>query len=385
MLNIFQKAGWINWKKLLRLCKMTPFIFTFGGRGTGKTYGGLELMLNLKNDPDPDMKAENFLPCFFLRRRDVEVQSCFNGDDSPFKALEQDYNLKFYIEKVNGGKYYRVFYATTEEVEDKKGNTSLKEVPDYDMGVLFYVSSLATFANIRGVGFDDVKTILYDEYIKEPHVQRMKREGFALFNLYESICRNRELKGKPPVKLIGMANANDITNDYFKELGIVNDVDKMVKEGKPFKQWIDRGLTVVNVGENSPISQKKKHTALYKLTQGTEFYRMAIENKFNQDDCEVIKPQDLRNYNPVCSSSLGITIYKRRGKEIHDGKNIQMYYIAAHISKRDVRKFGRTKAEKERFVRAYPFLWFAYIDSRVIFENYLCLDLFQEMFDINME
>lgn len=56
MLNIYHKkgrsAGYINWKKLLNMCKLTPFIFAHGGRGTGKTYGVLELVLGLGGDEE---------------------------------------------------------------------------------------------------------------------------------------------------------------------------------------------------------------------------------------------------------------------------------------------------------------------------------------------
>lgn len=323
------------------------------------------------------IKDNTYLPMFFLRRRDVELESSFEGEDSPFKALEKDYGIKFVIEKQK--KYCKIYLGEDIEVEDKEGNVEIQTVANHDL-FIGYAGALSTFATIRGLGFDDVETIIFDEFIKEPHVHKIKREAQALWNLYESINRNRELVGRPAAKLICLANANDIANDYYLDLGVVNEVEKMEKSEMPFKQWIDRGLTILNIGKDSPISQKKKHTALYKLTEGTDFYKMAVENKFNEDDSEVIKPQDLRNYNPVCASTYGFVVYKRKGLEIHDGSNKQMYYISPHMMK-GIPKYGRTQIEKHRFIRKYAYLWYAFIESRVIFEDYLCIELFQKMFD----
>lgn len=406
MLNIFytngRSKGYINWVKVFKLCKLTPFIFSFGGRGTGKTYGVMDLLTGLRGDDD--FNPEDFMPFVFMRRRAVELDACFSegADDNPFYQLEEDYNVKFYYVAPKTGKNGRpgeLYWGKYEEVEDKKGNVRTELVPDLDRGLICYTTALSSFAGVRGFGgFTKCKAIVYDEYIKESIVHKMRGEFEALMNAYESINRNREFPKKdakgndipgteePPVKFIGLANANDITNDYFVGLKVVKDVQKMVSEGKPFKQWIDKGLTIINIGKDSPISQKKKHTALYRLTEGTEFYKMAIENKFNEDDSDIIKPQDLRNYDPICASAFyGFTVYKRRGKEIHDGKNLQMYYVSDHLTERDVRRFGKGKAEKERFLRTYTYLWYAYIESRVIFEDYLVLEFFHRMFDMSEE
>lgn len=400
MLNIFNKTGrgkgYLNLKKVLQVCKQATFLYIFGGRGTGKTYGGIEHCLNLKNDPD--INSEDYLPMIFMRRRGCEIEATFSegAQDNPFTDIAEDYGLDFYYVPPKKRKPGMLYWGIKEEVEDENGDITYELKPDYDRGLIAYTCSLSTFAGVRGFGgFRKVKTIIYDEFIKEPTVPNMRGEFNALMSMYETVNRNRELpktdengddipgSEQPPVKLIAFANANDFNNPYFKGYGISTDVEKMVKDKQFVKVWQHRHLGIVNVTDDSPISQKKKHTHLYESIQGTDYYKMAVENKFEEDDSEVIKSEDLRFYYPLVTINTGITVYKKKGKDTHDGKSVQMYYVSGHINPNSPRRFGKSEAEKQRFVQSFGYLWGSYLKSRVIFESGVCLDLFHEMFDFD--
>ena len=348
-MRLYDKEGWLDVDNIMKNCKLTPFIFIVGARGTGKTFGFLKYVLH------------NNMKFLYIRRTKTQYEMANKPDANPFNALENEIPGTHITTQSLSTNLTGVFTA---EYDDEKE----KYVPTGDC--LGYMSALSIFSNLRGVSFDDVDIVIYDEFIPEAHERKMKQECSALLNMLETIGRNRELKGRKPLMLVCLANANDLCNPYFVGLGITKPAEQMAKEHKSFKQFVDRGISIIMLSE-SPISERKKATALYKLTAGTEFYQMAINNTFEMDESSIIKSLSLKEYVPVVSSTYGITIYKH--------KNRREYYVSTHREGDVI--YGKSKAEKTRFWNKYSYLWFAFLRNDVIFEEYLCLSLFQKLFD----
>jgi hypothetical protein len=174
---------------------------------------------------------------------------------------------------------------------------------------------------LRGFDAADCEILIYDEFIPEKHERPLKEEGAAFSNAYETINRNRELQGKPPLKVLCLANANNITNPIFTFLGIVDKVNAMYKRYQSVTINEKRGYAVILLTD-SPISMQKKDTAIYKLTKGTDFYNMATNNDFNIDFTPALAI-NLIEYTPIAIVE-GIAIYRH--------KSFPRLYATEHIS-----------------------------------------------------
>ena len=174
------------------------------------------------------------------------------------------------------------------------------------------------------LGFDasDVDLIIFDEFIPEAHERPIKNEAAALFNAYETINRNRELDGAAPCQLLCLANANDLGNPVFLELGLVRKAESMRRKGQ--EVYIDpkRGICMI-ILQKSPISREKTATALYKLAKDGEYSQMAIGNTFAGAGENRIHSIPLQQLVPVVTVGE-LTAYRIKGQKD--------YYFCTHPS-----------------------------------------------------
>ena len=177
---------------------------------------------------------------------------------------------------------------------------------------------------MRGFDGSDIDILFYDEFIKEKSEKTtLKYEGDSLLNAYETLNRNRELSGKRPIILLGAANAFDLANPIFVRLGIVDAVEKAFQRGRELYIDKERSIIVINL-ERSPVSRKKRDTALYRLLGDEDtFSKMALGNEFSYDDRSCIKSMPLTEMIPVCAVG-GICIYHH--------KSNAFYYVSEHAS-----------------------------------------------------
>lgn len=260
-----------------------PIQIFIGGRGTGKTYSALSGAL--------DGKCKGKF--IYMRRTGEDLELLLDTDKgegaNPFKKINKNTQRNVGLRKISkklAGIYNR-------EIGDDNKLVHVGEPLGYGL-------ALSTVASIRSIDFSDVTDWFYDEFIKEKHVKKISGECEALFNAYETINRNRELEGDPPVFLWMMANSNDIYNPIFIGLGIVSDIEKMLRKGDKNKYYPDRGLAVHLLEGESEYIEAKKRTALYRLTKGTDYYDMALENKFAYNDFSLITQRRITGYRPVC-------------------------------------------------------------------------------------
>lgn len=319
-----------------------PFQIFIGGRGCGKTYSGLKGALQL-----PD----KFL---FMRRTAQELDLMLDSEKfgegaNPFKPINKDTGRDVGLSKIvknMAGIYNR-------EMVD--GKLSPVGAP------IGYGVALSTISSIRGVDFSDCSDCIYDEFIPEKHVRRIKNEGGALLNAYETICRNRELSGEVPLRLWLLANSNDIYNDVFVELGIVSDVEKMIRRQKSDKYFKDRGLAVHLVNNNEEFVEAKSKTALYKLMSGSKFADMALNNKFAYNDFSLIKYENVTGWRPVCSIGPAY-IYSKKGDRM-----LYVSYAAAKCKSYNIDHEQDRKSFYNEFGRL---LIKCFTYSRISFESY---------------
>lgn len=338
-MGLYLDSGYADQESLIT--SAPTFTFEIGGRGTGKTYGALLYLLQRP-------RVNKFV---YLRRTQIEADLISNDYANPFKKVSSDHPGRWDISfKKNGKEYYLIF-----DGDDLIG----------------YSAALSTFANIRGIDFSDVDIILYDEFIPQKGSRPVKEEFDKFRNLYESINRNRELEGKEPVKVFSMANSNDIANPIFMGLEIVNRIGKMVKTKTAIWTDPERGLRVIML-QDSPISKKKRLTALYRLGSGSsEYDEMALENVFSYDQ-SAIASRSLKEYRPLVS--IGELV-------IHKHKSRQEYYVNCHASGTvKYEKYKITDKDIERFIAKYNYLYFRYLSNNLLFEDPASMVIFEKIF-----
>ena len=343
-MRLYDENGYVNIPEILK--HEAVFIFIYGGRGTGKTYGALKEM------KEGDHKF------IYMRRLQSQTDIVKKDNMQPYKTLNDDMGWTVRPFPVN--KYLSAFYDSTTNEEGKI-------IPEGDQRGL--LTSLSTFSNLRGVDGSEIDTIIMDEFIPELNERPIKGEADALFNAYETINRNRELKGEEPVKLLCLANSNRIDNPLFMELNLVRRAEKIRKEGKEYLYDAKRKMLLIDLYK-SKISEEKSDTALYQLTKGTEFYEMAIRNSFINEERGRIETRPIREYKPVVSIGE-ITVYKHKSRK--------EYYVTTFKSgSPDTYTTG--EKDRERFKKAYFYLWSAYMKRLVVFEEYMSEILFDKYF-----
>lgn len=278
-----------------------PFNIFVGGRGTGKTYSALKGAINKEVVP------ERFI---FMRRTKKVLDTLLDNDKkgegmNPFKKLNSNEGSNYGFLAINDS-LAGIYNRDT----DENGRFKYRELVGYGI-------ALSTCASLRGIDLTDCSDWIYDEFIPEKHEKAIGKDGAefeALMNAYETINRNRELEGEAPLYLWLLANSNDIYNDIFVGLGIVEDVEKMIREGKTDKYYKDRGLAIHLLPDSSEFTELKSKTALYKLTAGTRFNEMALHNKFSYNDFSLIEYRSIVGYVPVCHID-NMYIYKKKGSK----------------------------------------------------------------------
>lgn len=328
-MKLYQDNGYVNIRAIL--AQGLSFNFVIGGRATGKTYTSLKTTV------------EDGLQFMFMRRTQAQADLINKPEFSPFKTINRD--MKWNIETQPISKYNSGFYKTDNE----------------EKSLIGYTCALSTVSNIRGFDAQDVVILIYDEFIPERHERPIKNEGAAFLNAYETINRNRELQGKKPLQVLCLANSNDLSCPIFLELGLVKKAEQMQRKGQEFSIDRKRGIGIFMLTD-SPISNQKRNTALYKLTAGSEFERMSIDNEFSNMSNSNIVVRPLIEYKPIVSVGE-ICIYEH--------KNNRKFYVSTHCTGTP-EKFSSGENDLKRFQRRYFWLWSEYMTNNVEFEEILC-------------
>lgn len=336
--HLYLDSGYVDMRWVMNL--PYTFIFVIGGRGTGKTYGLLSTVVE-------DNKI-----MMYMRRQQTEAELVGNPEFSPFNTICRDKGWTVDVKPVS--KYNSKMTLIDGEEEKKIG----------------YTCALSTIKNIRGFDASDVDILIYDEFIPEDHTRKMKKEHLAFLNAYETINRNRELTGRPPLKCISMTNSNTVENELFKGLGLLEIAERMQRRGQEMYMSKERDLCLIML-RDSQISNAKSQTALYKMASGVEeFVDMSIENKFRELDDKRIGSKNLSEYVPRFSIGQ-LNVYKH--------KSNGTYYCSKHRSGQP-RVYGDEESEVIRCRQNHAGIWLAYIHGKVFFEDYACHSIFKEIF-----
>lgn len=334
-MSIYLKSGYVDIRKILKYG--LPFNFLVGGRATGKTYGALRTAL------DDNVRI------MLMRRTQTQCDLINKPEFNPYKVIARDTGRDIAVKPIS------------------KYNSLLLEYHDEDTyTTIGYTCALSTIANMRGFDASDVKLLIYDEFIPERHERSIKNEGLAFLNAVESIGRNRELQGEKPLQTLCLANAFNMANAIFLELGLVGICEKMINKGQELYINHERGILIGLLNESN-ISRQKEETSLYKVA-GDSFKGMALGNDFVFNSSENIKSQSLKEYRLMCTVGE-ISVYRH--------KNALKYYVSEHRTG-TAETYTTDEINLKRYVKKYGIkLYSAYMRNNVNFENMLTKSLFE--------
>lgn len=330
--ELYTSAGWIN-AELLVDCP-EPFVLAVGGRGIGKSYGILKTLY------------ERQIPFIYMRRTQAQLDAVTVPQLNPYNQIAIDNNYNIVTAKIS--KHTMGFYNGVLSDDGVMRPTG----EPFALGI-----ALSTFSNVRGLSAEQYEILFFDEIIPEKHERPIKEEGLAFANVIESLNRNRELQGGRPLKVILATNTNTLNSEIIKTLGCLNILDKMSRSGQFYKSVND--LIAIFRYIDSPISAKKKNSALYKVIDNEDFQTMSIANDFGAGDYENVQTKPIAEYNPLCSFE-NCTVMR------HKSKN--EYYVVDGI-KCPSEHYERLPLSKKAFNRKYFYVWGAIMDKRVFYQN----------------
>ncbi|MBO7714454.1 MAG: phage DNA encapsidation protein [Methanobrevibacter sp.] len=344
-MNIYLPDGWLD---VAEISNQPQFIKTIiGGRGIGKTYGVLSYAYD-KICPSPDCIVENE-KFILLRTTKTEAEFLYQKDFNPFKTLNTDRGINVSCERLN--EYMGIFFIEKE---------------DGEKAVIGYVLALSTVAKIRGFDASDCQRIIYDEFIPESHIQKLKNSGMALLNAYETVNRNRELKGKKPVELWLLSNSNDLDNDIMLELDILSLHDKI----KNHYAANDNILLIEPA--DSPISYRKAATGIYALSRN--FNKMSLNNEFVGHYEGNVRSMNLKN---------GAVWIQYDNLYFYSFKDSNLVYCTMYKKPKEqpLYKYGDTTFENKKFKTECHSLFNFYLTGNMFFENSKCEALFNKIWE----
>ena len=337
MSGLYLPSGYLDQRYIHKEAQRigAAFIVELGARQVGKTYGCLQLMLEKKT------------PFILMRRTKDEAKFISNGAVNPFLALGETGVYTKSMTEYTGG-----IFRDDEQIGQ--------------------IMSLKTVAKIRGFYGGAYTDLVYDEFIPEAHVVRIRNEGDAFLNSVITISGNRELEGKPPLLTWLLANSNNIGSPILSALNLQEKIESMIVKGQEFSAMPDRGVVLVMPKSDAILNRRKGNALVKAAGTGSRFYQMAYENQFSYNDPEHDGQRDLANCKPIFAVAGKLTVYQRKGQ--------RELYVTPY------RKCGHTYADNERGRREmllhYPDLKVLYTTGATYFQNLITKQIYVDIIKI---
>lgn len=319
-------------------------------RGPGKTYSALRYPYH------------RFRTLYMKRtNKDVKTICEYAGDidfdPSPWSPLNRDFgiNVKPRLLKDGLGAFYD---------SDHEGNP---------VGpVVNYVASLNAIKTLKGMDLTAAEWIIFDEFIPQAGEVVKKAEGDMLLDLYETVNRDRRKRGRPGLKLILFANAEEISTHITNALEVVDDMAEMQAAGKNILYIEERGILLHHITEaDFPMQDIEKHD-MYRVMKGTAWAEKSFGGDFSKNDFSAVKQMSLKHYR-----CLYHIIYRRNNSAyIYLSNKDGCYYMSSRPGK-FIQEYdlNRENQQKKFWLDHGMQLRDACINDRMLFEKYSYYDL----------
>ena len=329
-------------------------------RGPGKTYSSLKYAYEQK------------IPIIYMKRTIDDVNLiCSNAgnaefDPSPYVPINRDhgYNIKPVLIKDGLGGFYN--FNADNEPEGKP---------------VSYVLAASAIKKFKGFEFG-CDWILFDEFIPQLGERISRKEGELLLDLYMTVSRDRQKRGKKPLKLVLFANAEEISTPITNTLEIVDSMADMCASGQSHLYDDQRDIMLHHItNEEVPILEEEKE-GIYKAMTGTSWGAKTFEGTFANNDFSNVKANTLKGKTPFIHIH-----YKNKDYYVYMDKNKGTYYMCYSKGKclfdYDLNKENH---QKKFWIEHQAYLRDATIEGNMLYQKYTMYDLvinFKKFFDVH--
>lgn len=350
--ELYTSDGWLNVEGIARIPSVWLVVIV-GARQVGKTYG---ILKHIMQD-----KSRHTL---YLRRTIDELDMVATYQDlNPLLPLKEC-GIEADFQRVSKKVYHFGLSKPDEAGSDKS-------IIYEERGLGLALSTIAQMRGFNGSVFTD---IFFDEFIPEKTVVKRKNEGDALLNAYTTVNGNRELKGKPPLKMWLAANAFDVSSPILASLNLTNKVVEMSENNKEY-ELLDGGVFVC-IPKSRKLMQKRSQTAMLSYlrdkTGASEFYETAVNNSFAYDSLDFVRPKPLSGYKPYCIFN-----------DMYVWNNADSFYVCRSRHSRRI-QYGKSAEDRIKAIQDFGRMREYYFNGRITFSDAEMLLHFRNYFDIKL-
>lgn len=255
MRNIDESLYWTP-HNILTYNAMINYII--GGRGTGKTFGSLRYCVkrNIRN-------GSLFI---YLRRYDTDLKKK--------ERLMKDVAKKFPRSE---------FQVEGQKIQMRPAKVSNTR----KWRTIGYAMPLSSADSDKSIPYNEIETMIYDEFIKTKGMQQyIRNEPELLLDFFNTVDRYDDR-----VRLLCLANAVSIVNPHF----VYHNISP---RNMGISVWKDGTIAVERLQEQAFIDQVDQ-TRFGKLIKGTPYYDYAVSNEFTDDNDKFIAK---RSSNASCQA-----------------------------------------------------------------------------------
>ena len=347
-----------------------------GARKRGKTYSMLEYAYDQKEQlifckrqvSDIDLLCSAAKKAKKKLKADDEDEYYLDDEDddlSPYADLNEDKHINVQPKKI----YEGVASFHDRDSEDRSV---------FKCGYAFAIASVAKYKGFGGLRKCDY--LVFDEFIPAPWERKIsKLEGEAVLDLYATASRDREQRGKRPLLFVGLANANDLSNQLFNALEITDEVADMVNNHEEIRK-IGGKLIVLVDDSKLQVAKDEKKTLIYQDLKDTTWGRVTYSNQFARNDLSCIGHTSIKGMKCKCE-----VIYKSESWFIYQKE--QMYYVCSSRSNKCdlVYDLDFEAPRKPFYLKEAVAIINAYHKGNVKFQKFRMYDViihFKKFFDI---
>ena len=286
-----------------------------------------------------------------------EYAGAIDFDPSPWAPLNRDFgiNVKPRLLKDGLGAYYDA---------DADGNP---------VGpVINYVASLNAIKTLKGMDLSDAQWIIFDEFIPQAGEVVKTAEGEMLMDLFETVNRDRRKRGKPGLKLILFANAEEISTHITNALEVVDTMAEMQATGLNILYDEDRGILFHHITENDFPYQAVELQDMYRVMKGTAWADKSFGGQFSKNDFSAVMTKPIKHMR--CLYHLK---YRRKNDAyIYINNKDGTYYMTSRSGKAILEfDLDRENQQKKFYLNHVIQLREACINDMMAFEKYSYYDL----------
>lgn len=276
------------------------FYVVWSRRGPGKTYSGLRYCYNKQ------------WPMCYIKRTKDDVNFIMKSDDfgiddkkNPYSPLNRDFGLEIKAKSTGNGT--GIFYEQGEADE---------------MKIIARCESFSNVKKVKGFEMSDIDICIMDEFIQSAGEVVRSAEGTMLLSLYMTILRDRQKRGRGPLKMALFSNTDYISTPITRELEIMDDMAEMNFTGEARRYLKDRKILLHHITEEECPHQMKEDEGIFAVMHGTAWADANLYGKFANIDFSNIRSENIKKYAPACK-----LLYKRKPIFIYRHKNTGAFYM----------------------------------------------------------